>query len=461
MFPLRSNPRECLRHSLSGVPSALAVRNASGLDRAECLRPSEGDLSPRLRLTSRRFSSSRRALSRLAGSGINPSGAPMEIASVRAIPITHADHHQQPLNFLFVRIETDHGVVGYGEVCDSYGCTYPVSTRAVIDEALAPLLMGEEPHAVERLTQKMRGWTRRRLGGRGLIIQAISGVEIALWDLLGKLDDVSVGRLLGRGRDRVPVYASGPFLEEGPAEWHMSLFQPCLDRGVRAIKVRTGLDFKRDLVTLRSLRAMLDDKLRIMVDGSEHYCLTTALEIAKALGDLDVSFFEEPLPQHNREGIARLVAKSPVPIAYGEHLFTQYDFEQCLVKRQADVVQPDAAICGGISEASRIAALAARFGARVIPHSAAGPIALAANLHLAASTPNISMVEYSFTLDGLWNATQRGESVVSPAVLRDGELPIPDGAGLGLEIDASAWARHPYRTRQAVTAMPSWSLGYT
>lgn len=383
----------------------------------------------------------------------------MKIVSLSAIPLTHTDHQQQPLNYLFVRIETDEGFTGYGEVCDSYGCHHPLSVWAVIDEALGPLLLGEDPLVVERLILKMRGWTRRRLGDQGVIIQAISGVEIALWDVLGKSQGKSVSQLLGGIRDRVPVYASGPFLEEGSPEWHVKLFEPCLSQGVRAIKVRTGLNFKRDLETLRAIRSLVGDDLQIMVDGSEHYTVPTALEIAKALADVDVLFFEEPVPQHNREGIARLVEKSPVPIAYGEHLFTTHDFQDCLLHRRADVIQPDAAICGGISEARRITALAETFGVPVVPHAAAGPMALAANLHLAASAANVQMLEYSFTLDRLWREMLR-EPILSPSALQDGQLAVPQGPGLGLLINEDVWHRYPYQARSLVTKMPAWSMGY-
>jgi L-alanine-DL-glutamate epimerase-like enolase superfamily enzyme len=383
----------------------------------------------------------------------------MNIVSLTAIPITHVDHQQQPLNYLFVRIETDDGITGYGEVCDSYGCHYPLSVRAVIDEALSPLLLGEDPSAVERLVLKMRGWTRRRLGDQGVIIQAISGVEIALWDVLGKSQGKSVSQLLGSLRDRVPIYASGPFLEEGPPEWHLRLFESCLRQGVRAIKVRTGLNFQRDLVTLRAIRSLIGDDIQIMVDGSEHYTVATALEIAKALEDLDVLFFEEPVPQHNREGIARLVEKSPVPIAYGEHLFTSHDFQDCLIHRRADVIQPDAAICGGISEARKITTLAETFGVPVVPHSAAGPMALAANLHMAASAANVRMLEYSFTLDRLWKEMLR-EPILSPSSLQDGCLAVHGGPGLGLLIDEEVWDRYPYQARSVVERMPTWSMGH-
>ncbi len=387
----------------------------------------------------------------------------MKITSLKAIPITHSVEQptymfEHPLNLLFVRVETDEGLIGYGEVCDSYGCNYPLSVKAIIDEALAPYVVGEDPLALERLFQKLRGWTRRRLGDQGIGVQAISGIEIALWDLVGKIKGQSVSELVGRQRDHVPIYASSTVLEEGPPELHLSLLEPFLSRGVKAVKVRLGVDFRRDLKTLRAFRSAIGDDIQVMVDGGEHYTVRTALEIARTLADLDIRFFEEPIPQNNREGIARLVAESPVSIAYGEHLFLTQDFQDCLIHRRADVIQPDAAISGGISECRRIAALAETFGVPVVPHSAAGPLALAANLHLSATLPNLWMLEYTFTFDRVWQAVLE-EPILSPHNVSDGKLRLPEGPGLGVLFNEEALARYPYQARGAVSEMPTWSLG--
>ena len=152
----------------------------------------------------------------------------MKIASLEAIPLTHTVERprymfERPLYHVLVRVECDEGQVGYGEVCDSYACTYPLSVKALVDEVFKPLLEGEDPRDLERLIFKLRGWTRRRLGDQGIAIQTISGIEIALWDLLGKIKGQTVSELLGQVRDRIPVYASSTVLEEGPPEVHFRL----------------------------------------------------------------------------------------------------------------------------------------------------------------------------------------------------------------------------------------------
>jgi L-alanine-DL-glutamate epimerase-like enolase superfamily enzyme len=362
----------------------------------------------------------------------------MRITAVKTLPFAYAFQgahaskylRGQSVKCLFVGVETSDGVTGFGEICDSFCCSYPYSTAAVIEEALAPLLLDGDPTLIEDLTQKMRRATRRRLSDRGMAMQAISGVEIALWDLLGKIESKPISRLLGQARRRVPVYASGSFLDEGPTEWHREFYEPCLQRGITTVKTRIGKDYRRDLKTLRALRQLLRDEIQILVDGGELFTFVEALEIARTLAELGVRFFEEPLPQSEGEAIACLVEKSPLPIAYGEHLFTVHDFHDCLVHHRAHVIQPDASICGGISEGLKIAALGENAGVPVIPHSAAGPVSLAANLQMAAAA-NTSLLEDSFPLEPLWRDLL-DEPLFSLDAVQEGTLLVPEGAGLGL-----------------------------
>lgn len=389
----------------------------------------------------------------------------MKIRSLKAVPITYAESwhpvrymYEMPMNLVYIRIESDDGLVGYGEICDSYGCSFGRSFQSIVDEVLAPMIVGEDPSDIDRLQAKMRGWTRRRLGDQWMIIEAISGIEIALWDLRGKAEGKSVSKLLGRHQDAITVYASGTFIEEGDPQFHIDLFEPCLSQGVKAFKVRIGFDYKRDLKTLAGIRRLAGDDMLIMIDGSEHFSVQTALEIARGLRDLNVFFFEEPIPVSNREGMARLVAESPVPIAYGEHFFTVHDFQDCFIHRRADIAQPDAATSGGILECKAIAGAVRTFGAPVVLHSCAGPLALAANVHLAATAGNVMMMEYTLTVNRVWKEMLK-DPILCPEAIREGKLPVPNGPGLGIEIDEAMWERYPYKTPGPVTQMPTWSLG--
>jgi len=367
----------------------------------------------------------------------------MRISAVTPLPVTFPTE-REPMAFCFVRIDTDEGISGYGETCDSYGCSYAGVIAATITDAFAPLLVGEQTGPVEITAQRLRAWTRRRLGDHGVACQARSAVEIALWDLEGRSSGRSVSDILGRVRGAVAVYASCGFLDEGPAPWHADGLAPLLDRGVRMAKVRVGPDWATDLATLRVLRSLLDDGVELMVDGSEIFTLPTALRVADQLAELGVAWFEEPLPQCERAGIEELARRSPVPIAYGEHLFGFDDALDSLRRGQLSVLQPDASTCGGIAEARRIAQAASSFGARVVPHVCAGPVSLAANLHVAASVPAIRAIEYPPSLLGAWEAFGTGAPLGLDAVV-DGALTVPDGPGLGVGLDEACVRDHPYR----------------
>jgi L-alanine-DL-glutamate epimerase-like enolase superfamily enzyme len=381
------------------------------------------------------------------------------ISRIKTHPIQLSIGAHYAVTYLIVSVESNDGPIGFGEVCDSFGCSHPRAFAALIDEALAPLLMEENPLEVDRLFDKMRGWTRRRLGDQALIVQAISGVEVALWDLCGKLLGRSVADLFER-RDikTVPVYASGMFIGDGTPDWHAKLLEPYLQRGVKACKARIGDDFRTNLKALRELRRVLGSDVAVMIDGNEHYCLRTAETIAHELAEIGIRFFEEPIPQNHRQDIERLVAASPVDIAYGEHLFTGHDFSEEFRHSRLDVAQPDATICGGLAEARRIASLAAERNIPLVPHCAAGPIAMAANLHLCATVPNAVMLEYPYPLQPTWEELC-GEPVFAPATLRDGGLALPTGPGLGVPIDESRLAKPYRRSRRRVRGMPQGSIG--
>ena len=278
----------------------------------------------------------------------------------------------------------------------------------VVEEVFAPLLIGQAVGAVEPLAERLRLHTRRRLGEGWIAAHARSAVELALWDVLGQSAGRSVSALLGRVRDEVEVYASSVFLEEGPASFHLELLDPLLAQGVTKVKVRVGPEWRSDLEILASLRASLDPGVELMVDGSEIFTLPTAVEVARRLHELGVMWFEEPLPQGAHAGIEALAAASPVPIAYGEHLFGVDEAIDAMRRGQLQVLQPDASTCGGLTAARAMAAAAAGFGARVVPHVCAGPVSLAANLHLAATVPAIRLVEYPPSLAEAWSTFGRG-----------------------------------------------------
>lgn len=374
----------------------------------------------------------------------------MHITAVRPLTVTYG-LDREAMSYCFVSLETDVGLVGYGEACDSYGCSYAGVIATAIDDAFAPLLVGQEVVAVDALAERMRLFTRRRLGDQWVATQARSAIEIALWDLVGRAAERPISTLTGRHRDRIEVYASSVFLEEGSSDWHLELLTPLLDRGVRMVKLRVGPDWRADLVTLAEIRERLAPDIELMIDGSEIFTLPTALEIAHRLHELDVRWFEEPLPQSEHAGMEELARRSPVPIAYGEHMFGLDDAIDLLAHRRASVIQPDVSTCGGLSAARAIAGVAPHFGARIVPHVCAGPISLAANLHLAATVPMIRAVEYPYTMAPAWAALS-GSDALGPDHIVDGHLAIPNTPGLGCELDLSVVEANPYRSPGARVA---------
>lgn len=366
----------------------------------------------------------------------------MRVRSVEPVLVTFP-FDREPLSYCYVRVEGDDGLVGWGEACDSFGCTYAGIVGKAVEDAFAPLVVGQELVAVEPLAERMRLFTRRRLGDQWVAVHARSAVEIALWDLLGKASGRPVADIIGRVRDRVTVYASHTFLEEGDAAWHMDQLAPMLERGVRMVKLRIGPAWRDDLEVMAAIREELVDDVELMVDGSEIFTVPTALEVAAALAGLGVRWFEEPVPQGERAAIEELVRRSPVPIAYGEHLFGAQDAVEALGRRQCDVLQPDAAVCGGIAEARAMARLGASYGARVVLHHAAGPVSLAANLHVAATVHHVGAVEYSHVLAPGW--VVGAGSALGPDAIVDGTLAVPEGPGIGVGLDEKVAADHPYR----------------
>jgi D-galactarolactone cycloisomerase len=362
------------------------------------------------------------------------------------------------LTHCLVKVETDAGVTGFGEISDGWGCEYARVADAIVTEAIARFVIGRDPRHVDAILRVAWAWLRRRQGTTWLVAQAMSGVEIALQDIAGKLADRPVYELFGGDGAAVPVYASGNFLSQGGAEVHVAHIRGLLGRGVRGAKVRLGATWQAELETLAALREAVGPDLALYIDGNEAFSTKTAMRIAPHLAELGIGFFEEPCPRDDAAGLADLVAMSPVPIAYGEHVFGLAGFLELDDGRLADVWQPDATICGGIAELRRISAVAAARGIRVCPHSAGTPIALAANLHGASGAATLGAVEYSGRNDELCAAFKGGASVSSASVT-DGAMRPPRAPGIGVEPEPDIAERYPYRSPPPIASRPALYQG--
>ena len=355
-------------------------------------------------------------------------------------------------NWIFVRVETDQdGLFGWGEA------TLEWKTRAVVGaiDDLAPLLLGRDPRDIEQLVRIMHKHGFWRLGVIGMT--AISGIEIALWDILGKDLGAPVWRLLGgRTRDYVPVYThlgmgemaavyettdAGPLVERALA---------VVERGYRAMKVvfipythYTATSRAIDSVgrLMRALREAVGDGVEIMVDfHGRPASSSAAIQYIRALEPFRPLFVEEPVPPGDPFLMKAVADKVTVPIATGERLVDRQSFEALFALRAINIVQPDLCHCGGFSAGRTVAAMAEGAGIGVAPHNPLGPIAGVAALHFDIATPNFVIQE---EMSGA--VPWYGEVVDGPIRMIDGHWTVPDRPGLGVEVDEAVAARHPFK----------------
>jgi L-alanine-DL-glutamate epimerase-like enolase superfamily enzyme len=340
---------------------------------------------------------------------------------------------------LVVRLHTDEGLVGIGEVTSqSYVCKaiFEAPRSAERRHGLANLLTGQDPLDVDRLWERMYYHTNR-YGRRGAAVHAISGADIALWDLRGKAQGKPVSELLG-GSHRRMIRAYASYLFGATPEQTAALARQAVQLGLAAAKFGWG-PFGKDAATdeahVQAARASLGDERDLMVDAGHAWDWKTALERARLLQPYRLGWLEEPLSQDDRKGYAQLCRQSPVPIAAGEGDVTAWDFED-LIERGLHVIQPDVAFCGGLTVCRQVSQMARRAGRRVVPHCFSTGINLAASLHWMAAQPDGDLVEYCLRPSPLMRNLVRN---LPPLV--DGHVPVPDGPGLGIELDEDVLER--------------------
>lgn len=369
----------------------------------------------------------------------------MKITEVEAIvlrmpeiDVAAADSTQDAL---VVRVHTDAGITGVGEVDAS-----PSVVKAIIDappshaisSGLRDLLVGEDPRDIERLWDRMYQGSIF-YGRRGVGVMAISGLDIALYDILGKALEVPVYRLMGGARrESLPAYAS-TLMPDTPdeAEAHA---REVADQGFGAIKFGWGpfgrdADLDEELVA--AVRRGAGDRVDIMLDigfgwrDAEH-----AIVMTRRLARYRPRWIEEPLPPDDVEGYARLADAVDVPIAAGEENTTRFEFDELITRGHLDVVQPDISRCGGLTEARRIAAMAHARGRTCVPHAWSTGIVSAASLHLLATLPVAPYLEYCIRPNPLNTRLVR-----NPVVVEGGRAAVPQGPGLGITVDEAELAR--------------------
>lgn len=339
-----------------------------------------------------------------------------------------------------VKIMAADGSYGWGE---GYG---PAGVIQAGIKYLAPQVIGEDPLHVEAVWSKMY---RQSLdyARRGVLVAAISAIDIALWDLRGKqLNQPASALLGGRRRGKIKVYATGMYFtatDDLPGKL-IDEAKAYVAQGYKAVKMKVGLDVAQDVRHVRALRLAVGEEIDLMVDANHAYSRSEALSFARQVEPLNIRFFEEPLSPEDYEGYRELRQRTDIPIAGGECEYLMAGFRHLLTNQCVDIAQPDICGAGGLSEVKRIAALANAFQVNVIPHSWGTGIAFAAGLHLVSTLDvvpgRLRMPPPLLEMDRSENPLR--DQLTTPLFqVKDGAVAVPTAPGLGVDVDADMLAR--------------------
>ncbi|MCL4385089.1 MAG: mandelate racemase/muconate lactonizing enzyme family protein [Actinobacteria bacterium] len=351
-------------------------------------------------------------------------------------------------NAVLVRIKTNKDIDGIGEIGES--AFLPLAVERIVSDRFAPMLLNEDPVNIEKLWQKM--YVRSAHWGRkGVTIPIISGLEIALWDILGKLNNKPLYELIGGiYRDKIRVYASAGMSKD--TNEIIKEAKEYINQGYKGFKMRIGNeDPKSDIEKVKMIREAIGYDVDLMVDAGQCYVdfpwdYNKALNVAKELESYKPFWLEEPLPPDDIEGYILLANSTNIPIAAGENEFTRYGFKDLIVKRAADIIQPDVTRSGGISECKKIAAIASAYNMRCAPHIFGAGAGFMANMHFIASTPNAFIMEYDKTFNPL-----RDELLIEKPTYESGYIKLIKGLpGLGVKLTDEIINKFPFINEDAV-----------
>jgi galactonate dehydratase len=367
-------------------------------------------------------------------------------------PAADADVSAPDLTYVFVQVETDEGLTGWGEIT-----TYPgtIANRTIVAalRELADFLRGHDPTRIECIWHTvLRAFTY--LGTRGATTAMLSGVDIALWDIKAQMLGVPIYELLGGAvRDSIPLYTH--FLYAPTVEQMVENATAEVERGSRAIKtdpfmaagglsnvryidgqIERGVE-NTGVAMIEGIRQAVGPDVEILVDAHALYNVPTAVRLARRLAPCQITWFEEPCPPESYDALAQVRAQVPTPISVGERLYTRFEFLPVLSRHLADYVMPDVTWTGGISELKKIATLAETFYVPVSPHDASGPINVLAGAQAMMTVPNFYRLEARRVNMSFYNAF-----LEQPLQVRDGALVVPSTPGLGARLDVDYLQAH-------------------
>jgi galactonate dehydratase len=348
-------------------------------------------------------------------------------------------------NYLFVRLTTDTGLTGLGEASLEW---QERAVEVLVHDWVADRVIGRDPFDIEALASEL---IRDQYQGGPTVLTAISGVEIACWDLVGKACGRPVYQLFGgRAHERLPAYANGWYGGAVTPADYAAKAREVVKRGYRGMKFDpfgvAWKDMRAEQMDeaeriVAAVREAVGDEVELMIEVHGRLSASCAIEMGRRLAPYRPAWYEEPVTPWDLDLLKVVKQALPFPIAAGERLYMPEEFARLARLRACDVVQPDLAHCGGLSVGKEIAALAQAHDLAVSPHCSVGPVALCAALHFDWATPNVRVQENFAEYDVPWrDALVRGWNPI-----RKGEFMLPDRPGLGIELDDAECARHPYR----------------
>jgi L-alanine-DL-glutamate epimerase-like enolase superfamily enzyme len=378
------------------------------------------------------------------------------------VPMADAIHYMPERPTLLVQVHTDEGIVGLGEAA-AYG-GFLESTEALILGELRRTIVGQDPFRIERLWSMMATRAHQR-GRRGMLMMAISGIDIALWDIVGQATRTPLYRLLGAYRETLDAYASAGFYAAGKdAAALAEEVGGYAAQGFKTIKMKVGRNpdvmlnplhdmpasdyavatLDEDVERVRAARAAIGSKVRLAIDANNAWTPPVALRFMRQVETLDVAWLEEPVATEDLVGSAEVASRLDTPVAGYETETGLAGFRDLIERRAVDIVQPDVIWTGGITECRKVAAVAQAHGLPVVPHVFSSAVASVANMHLIASLPNAGLLEFDQNPNPL-----RTELLTEPvAVDGDGRVRLPERPGLGIELNQETIDR--YRVEQHI-----------
>lgn len=353
-------------------------------------------------------------------------------------PFSYSRARYDTRTAMLVEIVTDQGIIGWGE------CYGPARlTRAVVKE-LGAMLTGNDPLRSEFLWQELYARLRDH-GQKGVLVQGLSGIDIALWDIRGKYFNVPAYQLLGGAmRTEVQAYATGLYRRDSgdPLSYLCEEAAEYVAQGFRAMKLKVGFGVAQDVAVTRAIRETIGPEVALMIDANHAYDTVAAIQLGRKVEELDIGWFEEPVPPEDLAGYRAVKAALSIPVAGGECEFTRLGFRDVLATHAMDIIQPDICAAGGLSECKKISDMALAFGVRTNPHVWGSGIGIAASLQWMAMVPTHTPTSLSPTQPLLeFDQTEhpiRQAILQAPITHQQGWVQIPERPGLGIEINRDA-----------------------